>query len=201
MHCSENSLCKYQVDQVDDQNSSIVEDLCCDGDLDVSLPGSPNDSHDAGDNSCHAESEENRTKQELVVPFAIFLEDYHIGSGKAKVENQEDRRDWNINIYRRHTAGTCGSRRVGGLLTLKSAHLISSRDDIHSRLAASLACFGRPLLYRLCRSAVERVFVARMHVENWTTYLSYGARASRMCLRLPSQGGTIESGVSDEANM
>lgn len=98
MHCPENSLCEDQVDQVDDQDSSIVEDLCCDGDLDVSLHGGPDNSHNAGDDSCHAESEENCTEQELVVSLAISLEDSHVGSGKAKVEYQKDRRYWNINI-------------------------------------------------------------------------------------------------------
>lgn len=90
MHCPKNSLCKNQVDQIDDQDSGIVEDLCSDGDSDVSLHGCPDDSHDAGDDSCHAESEENCTEQEFVVSLAISLEDGHVGSSKAKVEYQKD---------------------------------------------------------------------------------------------------------------
>ena len=85
MHSPKNSLCEDEVDQVDDQDTGIIENLCCDGDLDVSLHGSPNNSHDAGNNSCHAESKENGTEQELVVSLAVSLEDGHVGSGKAKV--------------------------------------------------------------------------------------------------------------------
>jgi hypothetical protein len=62
------------------------------------LHGSPDNSHDAGNDSCHAESKENGTEQELVVSFAISLEDGHVGSGEAKVQNQKDRRDRNIDI-------------------------------------------------------------------------------------------------------
>lgn len=47
------------------------------------LSRGPDSPHDACDDSCHTETEEDGTDEELVAPLAVLLEDIHVGSGGA----------------------------------------------------------------------------------------------------------------------
>lgn len=112
VHRPEDPLCEDQVNQVDDQDSGVVEDLCSDGDLDVSLHCGPYDPHDTCDDSCHAEAEEDCAEKEFVISFAILLENCHVGSGKADVEHKEDRGDRDIDSDRWYTTDGCCAWRI-----------------------------------------------------------------------------------------
>ena len=66
MHSSHNSLREYEVDEEQDQNTRASKDLRCDGDLDVVRIASPDDAHDAGDDSSHTEPKRHAGNEKLV---------------------------------------------------------------------------------------------------------------------------------------
>ena len=83
MCCSEDSLSEDEIDDEEYQYASCDKDHGRDGNLNVVREASPDDSHDHGDDSSHAEAEGNGAHQILVTSSFVDLEYGHVASGTA----------------------------------------------------------------------------------------------------------------------
>ena len=97
MHCPQNPLREDSVDSKEQDHPSGDKNSGCDADVDIGLPVSPYDTHDAGCNSRHAKTEEHAGKVEFVAAAEVNLENCHVADGANNEERHEDCGDRRVN--------------------------------------------------------------------------------------------------------
>jgi hypothetical protein len=102
MRCSDNPLSEYEVDEEQDEDPGANEDHRCYGDFDIVWVTSPDNSHDTGDVSSHAEAEQEAGHEELVAFALVRLEYEHMPNCSKDEEKEEDGRYWDVYRDARH---------------------------------------------------------------------------------------------------
>lgn len=105
-----------EVDGEEQDHPSGHEDLCSNGDSDISWSGCPDYAHDTGRDAGHAEAERHPRHDELVPSLIVQLEYSHVGHCAADEEEQEHRGDWDIGMNGWGTAQAGGLGRIGTML-------------------------------------------------------------------------------------
>jgi hypothetical protein len=89
--CSYNPLSEDEVDDEEDEDTSRHKDAGSDANLDVMWKAGPNDSHDHGDDTSHAETEHESAHEEFVSLAFVDLKYCHVTGGGEDEEEEEDR--------------------------------------------------------------------------------------------------------------
>ena len=93
VRCSEHTHDDEQQDDIDDEDSNIGEDACCNGEASVRWSGRPCDPQHHCANPSHAETEHGPRHVESVGFSPIHLEHALVADGANEVEEEEDSTD------------------------------------------------------------------------------------------------------------
>ena len=88
---ADHAVRKDEVDDEEKQHAGLCEDVGGNGDVDVCRARGPDDTHGQRRYPGHAETEGHRTKDKLVVPLPVHLEDRHVDDGARDEEHQQHR--------------------------------------------------------------------------------------------------------------
>jgi len=113
MACSYNPLSEQNVDDEEQDYSRGNEDVGRNGYSDICRPCSPDDAHDHGSDTSHAEAEHHAGDDEFVASPLVYLKDGHMADGTDEEEEEEDCADGDIEGDGREAAQTCGGGWVG----------------------------------------------------------------------------------------
>ena len=92
-------LRKEDVDHKEQHHPSRHEDIRSNGHLDIRRIIGPDDAHDLGDYSGHAETEQHAGHDEFVAPSQVELEDCHVGDCADEEEDEEDATYGHVDAY------------------------------------------------------------------------------------------------------
>lgn len=109
---SDDALGEDEVDDEEEDDACGYEDGGGDGDGHVGRITAPDDTHDAGDDTGHAEAEHHGGHDEFVTATAVDLEDGHVGNGAAEEEEKEDGGDGDIDSHGGMAAQSCRGGRI-----------------------------------------------------------------------------------------
>ena len=90
------ALGKEEVDDKEEQHSGGDEDVGRNRNLDIEWVDGPNDAHDHGDDSRHAEAEHHAGDDEDMTSSSVDLEYGHVGDGADEEEDEKDGAYWDI---------------------------------------------------------------------------------------------------------
>jgi hypothetical protein len=93
---SENALRENEVQDIDDQHTSIQKNARGYCETDIRLLLRPCDPKAKGDSSCHTEAKHHRRRDKFVVSPPVLLENCHVGGSEADIHNQENGTYWHI---------------------------------------------------------------------------------------------------------
>ena len=110
---AEEALGEDQVDDEEEEDTGGDEDLGSDGDADVVLAVRPDNAHDHGRDTSHAEAEHHPAHEEFVATPSVHLEDRHVTGGGAREEEEEDCSDGDVEGDGGDPAQSCGGWWVG----------------------------------------------------------------------------------------
>jgi len=109
------SLGEDEVHNKEEEDTCSHEDLGCNGDWDVRYPSRPDDAHDAGCDSCHAETEKHPRHEELLPPSSIDLQNCHVDDCSQDEEQYKDCENWVIQSFGRRASQGRDGWRVGSM--------------------------------------------------------------------------------------